>query len=165
MSTDIRYVIQMLLALKWKAANGISWTVDEQAAVERWLESKGDLSVLAACCVLASDRLKDFPGSLDVVHEAIQRKRLPAYVELFVYEALIFVETSRLRPWCRDIISFVEDTLARRQVNMENTMCLLGKLARAGVRQAFVLLQSLARDSDPEVQQNAALVLQRLGHE
>lgn len=159
MSTEDTYPIQMLLALKSKAASGISWTADEQAAIKRWLETKGDLGVLAACCVLASERLKELPRSLDVVREAIRRKRLPPYVELSVYEALIYVETGRLEAFLAEIISFVEDTVARRQSNFDNTMCLLGKLARAGVPRALGLLQSLARDSGPGIRQNAALVL------
>lgn len=100
--------------------------------------------------------------SLDVVRKAIRRKRLPQYVELSVYEALIYVEAGRLKSFFAEIVSFIEDTLARREIDLDNTICLLGTLGRAGEGRALVVLQSLARDSDHGIRDNAAMVLQGL---
>lgn len=160
MSNEQIHATQALLALKSKAAKGIAWTAEEEAKIERWLNEDGHVSVLAACCVLASERPQAWPKSLGIVREAIGRKHLPPYVELSVYEALIYVEARQLESFVDEVFLFIEESLAKRTIDLDNTISLLGKLARAGESRAVALLRSLARDNDPGIRDNVALVLQ-----
>jgi len=160
MSNEQIHATQALLALKSKAANGIAWTAEEDAKIKRWLDENGHVSVLAACCVLASERPQAYPKSLGIVREAIGRRHLPSYVELSVYEALIYVEALQLESFVDEILPFIGESLAKRTIDLDNTICLLGKLARAGESRALALLRSLAHDNDPGIRDNVALVLQ-----
>jgi hypothetical protein len=154
--SDVRKYIHELLELKTKAFNGVNWSAEEKAHIQKLLQDQGNIGVLAACCVLASQRCREFPGSLEIVCKALGREHLPSYVELSIYEALINVEVRQLEPLFVEILSFVESTISRRAINLDNTICLLGKLSYAGDRQALSLLQSLACDNDPAVRDSAA---------
>jgi hypothetical protein len=87
---------------------------------------------------------------------------LPSYVELSVYEALIYVEAERLTPFRDSLLSFIEQSLTQRTINLDNTIFLLGKLARVGELGALELLRSLENDSNTEVRDSAIRVLNGL---
>jgi hypothetical protein len=162
MANDYAYATQHLLKLKTKAWEGVSWSADERAQIDRWLGDEGNISALAACCVLASERPAGCEKALGIIQEALQRKRLPPYVELSVYEALIHVEAQSLAPLIEDLLPFIRESLSRRAVNLDNTIYLLGKLGRTGERRALELLQSLTHDDDLGIRDNASRVLQDL---
>jgi hypothetical protein len=153
---------EMFLKLKAKAAAGTPWTKEEQTAINVCLEKDGILSVLAACCVLASGHPTGYRRSLAIVGAELGRERREPYVELSIYEALTHVKPHYLVPFYEAILAFIKQSLLKREVNLDNTMFLLGKLARAGETRAIALLQSLAKDPSDEVRDNASLVLRGL---
>jgi hypothetical protein len=162
MSSDYANAAQTLLALKSKAANGVPWTDDEQAQIDGWLRKEGNVSVLAACCILASERPHADSGCLGIVRKAIKRGRLPAYVEMAIYEALIYVEARRFTLYFDELLSFIKGSIERRAINLDNTICLLGKLTRAGEGRALGLIKALAEDQNPEIRNSATLVLEAI---
>lgn len=149
----------MLLGLKAKAAHGIPWTEDERAAIEHSLGEGGITGVLAACCILSSQHPKGCSRSLGIIREAIEREHMPPYAEMSVYEALIYVEPRQLEMFSESLFSFIEQSLAKRAINLDNTIVLLGNLARAGESRALPFLQALSRDSEPGIRENASIVL------
>jgi hypothetical protein len=156
---------EMFLQLKAKAAKGTPWTESERLALGSSLMVEGDDSVLAGCCVLVSKQSEQYSQSLEVIRKAIERKSQSKFVELSIYEALIYVETKMLAP-CRDaVFAFIEESLTRRAINLDNTIFLLGRLARAGEVRAVELLRSLEYDSDMEVRASAGRVLNGLRSE
>ncbi|MCS6898084.1 MAG: hypothetical protein NZM29_08940 [Nitrospira sp.] len=161
-ANDYAHAVQELLRLKTKAWEGLPWSANEQADINQWLGGGGNASILAACCVLAAERPPGCPESLGVIREALRRNGLPSYVELSVYEALIYVEVERLTPFRDSLLSFVEKSLTRRTINLDNTIFLLGKLARVGETRALELLRSLENDSNTEVRDSAIRVLNGL---
>jgi len=150
---------QMLLRLKANAHQGMPWTREEKIALERCFGKGGVVNILAACCVLSSGRPKNCPKSLRILREAIGRRDASTYAELLIYEALIAVETRQLAPFYEATLSFIEQTLTRRTINLDNTIVLLGNLVRAGESRALALLRSLARDKNADVRENASFVL------
>jgi hypothetical protein len=161
-ANDYAHAVQELLKLKTKAWEGLPWSANEQADINHWLGSGGNTSILAGCCVLAAERPPACTKSLAVVREALRRKGLPSYVELSVYEALIYVEAERLTPFRDSLLSFIEQSLTQRTINLDNTIFLLGKLARVGELGALELLRSLENDSNTEVRDSAIRVLNGL---
>ena len=162
MSNEIMQIAEMFLELKAKAARGMTWTKDEQAVVTMCFEKEGVARVLAACCVLSSGRPKGCIRSLGIVREAIEQEHPAPFVELIIYEALTSVETSQLQAFSGAIVRFVEQSLKKRAISLDNTIFLLGKLARVGEVAALVLLRSLAGDSESGVRNAAGVVLRGL---
>lgn len=162
MSRDDAKVAEALLELKAKAAKGLPWTKDERIAVDNWLEGKGVASILAACCILVSRRPKECPKSLGIIRAEIQTKTPEPYVELAIYEALLYVEPRHFASFNDTILSFINQSLTKRSVNLDNTICLLGNIARSGGSQALALLKSLAHDGESGVRENVSLVLRGL---
>ncbi|WCJ58111.1 hypothetical protein NXS98_10280 [Fontisphaera persica] len=160
MTKDDAPVAEIFLQLKAKAAKGVPWTVDESATVRRALEKEGEIRVLAACCAVVSGRLEEHARSLHVIRKAVEQKNPSPYVELSIYEALTRLESTTLARFGDAILSFIEQSLGRRAVNLDNTIFLLGRLARIGQSKALEFLQSLAHDSNAEVRDNASRVLQ-----
>jgi hypothetical protein len=153
---------KMLLELKARAHQSMAWSKDEKVALERCFGRGGIISVLAACCVLSSGRPRNCRRSLSILRENIERGSPPPYVELLVYEALITVETNELSPFYDAIFGFIEESLTRRAVNLDNTIVLLGNLARANQPRALVILQTLTQDGKSPIRDNASFVLQKL---
>jgi hypothetical protein len=79
-----------------------------------------------------------------------------------IYEALIYVEPHQIESFRDAIFQFVTRSLAKRVVNLDNTIVLLGNLARFGDRQALSILHTLAHDDEPSIRENALLVLRGL---
>ena len=154
---------KMLLELKAKSSKGLPWNEDERGAIKLCFEKRGGIGVLAACCILSSERPKGCSTALDIVREAIEGEEPPPYVELSIYEALIYVEPDHLVPFYDAILRFIERSLMKRAVNLDNTIYLLGKLARPGDVRALALLRTLAHDSEPGIRDNASLVLRGVG--
>ena len=154
--------VQMLLALKGKEARGVRWTRDDKTAVTECFEKGGMISILAACCVLCSKRRQGRRRSLAIVRQAIERVILPPYVELSLYEGLLFVRVAELAPFLDSILFFIEQSLLRRAIDLTNTINLLSRMAQSGEARAVALLRSLAVDEDAQVRSNASLVLDRL---
>ena len=148
-----------LFQLKAKASRGIPWSAEENAFIEACLNKKNEISILAACCVLSSQRPKGHVKSLGIVREAIKGDNLPHYVEMSVYEALIYVEPQEVESFCNSLFHFIEQSIANRTVNLDNTVVLLGNLARNGKKHALLLLRSLEHDDDVGLRANAAIVL------
>lgn len=156
---DVAQLAEMLLELKTRASKGTSWTDDERAKVDLCLQSPGITRVLAACCVLSSKRPEGCRRALSVIREAIEQQHQPPYVELLIYETLTIVETRYVVSFAAEILRFIQQTLNSRTINLDNTIFLLGRLARSGEGRALVLLKSLVQDNDPEIRSNASLVL------
>lgn len=157
---DEAQVAETFLRLKVKSVQGVPWTADESATVELSLKREGDIRVLAGCCVLVSQRSEDYGDALEAVRKAIEDKNVSPYVELSIYEALIYVQVEKLAPFRDALFSFIEQSLARRTINLDNTIFLIGRLARTGDRHALGLLQSLAHDNNAEIRDNAFHILQ-----
>lgn len=153
-------IAQAFLRLKAKAIKGTPWTTDERRTVELSLEKEGDIGVLAGCCLLVSQHPQDCGEALEVVRKGMEFKDPSSYVELSIYEALIYVEVEKLAPFRNALFSFVAQSLTRRAINLDNTVFLLGRLARMGERRAVALLRSLAADSNAELRDAASRVLQ-----
>lgn len=163
MSKEYMQSPETLLKLKGKAVHEVRWTSDERAYIERCLGAQGLPSVLAACCILSSQRPKDCKRSIDIIRQAIESKPLLPYVELSVYEALTRVSPRKYKSFIHSVYSFVEQSIAKRAINLNNLVVLLGILARAGDTRALALLQSLAHDSESDIRCNASLVLKGVG--
>ncbi len=153
-------VSKRLLSLASKAAAGQQWSSEEQANVDKWLNTDGDVGILAACCVLASKRPPGCPQALRKVRLTLARAGLPVYLELCVYEALAFVETPVVMDWHEDILGFIRRSLLLRRIDLTNTIYVLGKLARMNDAEAQQILQMLAQDSDAVTSSCARLMLE-----
>lgn len=160
---------EVLLELKSKAYRGEAWTPAEEATIRLALKQRGPISILAASCILASRRLQGDSASLDttseslgIIREALQYRHLAAYVELSIYEALVQVESRQLASFYDVLLTFIQDSLLRRSINLDNTIFLLGRLARVGEPRALNLLHSLEHDNQSEIRENAGLVLSGL---
>lgn len=162
MPNDEVQLADALLRLKANAHAGTLWTNQEWATVEYCMQREGVVSICAACCILSSGQQKGYRRSLLIISEAIKRKNLPPYAQLLTYEALIAVETPLLEPFKDDLFSFIEQSIAKRPVNLDNTVALIGNLARAGDTRALAILRNLAQDKDPGIADNAARILQGL---
>jgi len=166
MTGEERRFAEMLLAIKAKASQGISWTRDEQASIDLCFEKQGEIRVLAACCVLTAMRPQGCDKSVGILRETIERERLPSpYTEASIYEALNYVEGRKLAPFHDALFLFIEQSLVRRSVSLINTIALLGKLARRGEARSLALLQSLANDDDTAVRDTALNMVQCLEHD
>jgi hypothetical protein len=152
-------VINALLALKAKAASGSAWTVADTKKIDRWINVPGEISVLAACCVVASDRLVRFPHALGIICDSLRCGCNSQYLELSIYEALIQVDVWQLKPYFDDVYRFINRTLAERRIDLDNTICLIGKFARVKDRRAMKLLKTLALDSNDKIRDGAVIVL------
>jgi len=162
MSKDDALIAEMLLRLKAKAAKGVPWTDEEQAVVEVSIENGGEIGILTACCVLVSRRENEHDRALEIVRREIALKNSSPYVELSIYEAAICIDMEKLASFRETILSFIEWSLLRRAINLDNTIFLLGRLARTGESRALALLRSFADDDDTGVRSNASFVLQGL---
>lgn len=162
MTNEEAPVAQTFLRLKAKAAKGRPWSTGERATVELSLKKEGDISVLAGCCLLVSQRSEQHGRSLEIIRKAIERGNPSLYVELSIYEALIYVEVEKLAPFLDAVFSFIEQSLTRRAVNLDNAIFLLGRLGRGGENRALVLLRSLAHDKNSQVRDSASRVLRGL---
>jgi hypothetical protein len=162
MSCDTKIYVDLFLALKAKAAKGSPWSKQEQTTVEHCLNMEGIISVLAACCVLASKCSKGWEESLCIIREAIGDKKTSPYVEQSIYEALIYLEPHHLVSFQEQLLHFIKHTLKKRAINLDNTIYVLGKMARNGNASSLGLLRSLESDVDPGVQNNVSLVLRGL---
>ena len=162
MSKDDALIAEMLLRLKAKASKGAPWTDDEQAAVELSIGKEGEIGVLTACCILVSRSDNLHNKALDIIRREIELKNSSPYVELSIYEALTCVDMKKLAAFRAAILSFSKWSLLRRAINLDNTIFLLGRLARTGESGALDLLRSLAADNDTEIKSNASFVLHGL---
>jgi hypothetical protein len=162
MSKDDALIAEMLLRLKAKASKGMPWTDDEQAAVELSIGKGGEIGVLTACCILVSKRDNEDSKALEIVRREIALKNSSPYVELSIYEAFTCIDMKKLASFRAAILSFIQWSLLRRAINLDNTIFLLGRLARTGESGALELLRSLAVDDDTEVKSNASFVLHGL---
>jgi hypothetical protein len=158
-------VEETFLRLKAKAARGAPWTSKERAAIKLSLEKEGRSSILAACCVLVTKHREVYDRALQVVQNAVGSENPAPYVELSIYEALICIEAENLAPFRDEVLSFIERSLTRRAVNLDNTIFLLGRFARLGERRAVALLRCLARDSSVGIRDTALGVVQGLEDE
>lgn len=161
---NIHLVYGELLRLKAKAAKGHAWTPAEQGDIQRWLDGENYLSVVTACCMLVSGRPKTSAKLLEILQRAIKRRRLPTHVEASIYEALVFLPTFQLVRLSDDLLSFIEESLVARTVDLTNAIHVLEKLARSDNKRALQALLSLAHDADPEIMANACAVVGRLGY-
>lgn len=162
MTKDDAPLVEMFLRLKANANKGIRWTADERAAVRESLSKGGDLSILAACCVFVSRCSEKYPGSLEVLQKAIEKTDPASYVELSIYEALIYLEIQEIARVRDPLLSFVEQSITRRAISLDNTIFLLGRLARTGEIRSLRLLKSLAHDPDDQIRGSALRVLDGL---
>jgi hypothetical protein len=152
----------VFLELKAKSAKGVSWTRGDRSTIRRTLREKGEVGALAACCVLASHRREDRSKALDILSRAMESGRPSRLVELSIYEALTCVRIHELAAFAGSIFPFVDASLSRRSVDLDNVIVLLGRLARTGSKRAMSLLHSLLRDSDAGLRDNASIVLKGL---
>ena len=159
MTEDDKFLINMFLRLKLKAVKSHVWTDDERTAVELNIKRDDEIGILAACCVLVSGYANAYRRAVEVLRRAIESKNLSHYVELSVYEAIIFVPIREFDSFRDAVLSFIEQSLSRRAVDLVNTICLLGILARAGESRALLLLQSLAHDPDAEIRNYVSVQL------
>ena len=163
MSEDNQSFVSKFLELKFKASNNVAWTQDETANLEHSLETNDMSSILAACCILVSKRPKDCDKSLNIIRNAIKTNtELTPYVELSIYEALTIISSQHLISFYQELLMFVTNSLSRRSINLDNTIFLLGRLARIDKGRALLILKSLQSDLDPLVQNSASLVLRGL---
>jgi hypothetical protein len=160
MTKENTLIAELFLRLKAKAARGLPWTSDERAAVEISIANEDELSILAACCVVVSGCWKEYPRSLVKLGEGLGKTKPSPYVELSIYEALTCLETDKLSLLDDSVFSFVEQSLAHRAINLDNTLFLLGKLTRIGKSRASDLLKALAHDKNPEIREGALRVLE-----
>jgi hypothetical protein len=160
-SEDAR-VAETLLRLKAKIFRGGRWSAKEGAMLDDWLQRGGWTSILAACCVVTSRQKRRRHTALQLMREAMQMDLLPPYVELLLYEALLSVGKVELVRMRDLVFRFVERSLVRRAVNLDNTIVVLGGLARAGESRAVSMLRALCSDQDPEIQTNARIVVNGL---
>jgi hypothetical protein len=79
-----------------------------------------------------------------------------------IYEALIYVRTDQLEVFAGALLNFVERSLSGRAIDLNNTLVLLGNLARGGNERALALLRSLTNDTDPGIGDNASHILRNL---
>lgn len=165
MSNEDAQLIKIFLEMKYKAAIGTRWTKDEKAIINHCLERHDAISILAACCVLSSQRWRKWRRSLEIVQKAIEGRSVQPYVELSIYEALVFVPIRNLASFYDAIFLFIEQSLSKRGIDLTNTIFLLGNLVRVGQGRALTILESLAVDPNPEVRENASLVLSRLNEQ
>jgi hypothetical protein len=152
----------MLLALKSKAAKSLMWTQGEESSINSCLEKEGTPRVLAACCILCSNHRRWYYQAVDVVAAALGLKEPDPYVELSVYEALIHVDLGDLASSYDKLFVFIDHSFTRRAINLDNTIYLLGRLARSGEKRALTLLHTLMHDSDVGIQNSVSLVLRGL---
>ena len=152
-------IANRLLHLKAKAAKAVPWTAQDRATVRSCFEKDDDIGVLAGCCVLVSGRTGEFPSAIEVVRRALQNKHPPPYVELSIYEALLYVEAEQLKSFVDGLLSFIGQSLSRRAINLDNTTFLLGRMARCGEARALAVLRALAQDTDTEVRESASRLL------
>src|SRR6266511_6173661 len=132
MTEEDRRLAKMLLAIKTNAYQGMPWTQDEQASIERCFEKEGEIRVLAACCVLSARRPEGCDRSLGILREKIERKVLPSpYTEESIYEALNYVRLRKLAPFYDALFLFIEQSSNKRAISLINTIALLGKLVSA----------------------------------
>jgi hypothetical protein len=157
-------IAEQFLVLRAKASRGAAWSEEDRALVDSHLNGGGVLSVLAACCVIVSGRPKGCQRALTILRSEIEKRQPDPYVELLLYEALIYLEFSTLEPFKDKLTFFIEDSLKLRRVNLVNTTCLIGYLAKHGDSRAATLLRSLSIDSDPEVRDNASALLRSLSN-
>jgi hypothetical protein len=155
-----------LLALKSKAYRGVPWTDFEQETIRKWLLEGGAPSILAACCILASRSKLEWRKSLHIVSDAMKKGEVGAYTELSIYEALTQLEIKQLQRLSNDILFYLEASLRKRPKNLDNAVCVVGRLARVGDSKALQKLRSLANHTEPEISENAREVLDTLapGH-
>ena len=159
MPTDDRQLAEKLLAIKARAVTQLPWTAADNATLRSCLERGGNLRVLAACCILVSQRPPGCPSALAIVREAVECGTFGAYVELSINEALTFVAVAQLAPFQTAIMGLIRESLRARRVDLVNTVFLVGKLARSGDRQALELLRLLADDAESGVRENATMAL------
>ena len=159
MTKEDAQIAEIFLRLKAKAANNELWTNDEIATVELAIRKEGEIAILAACCVLVSGHADLRGRAFGIFRQAIELNNPSPYVDLSIYEAATCIDIDKLVPFRNAILSFIKRSLMQRAVNLDNTVYLLGKLARTGDNQALTLLRSLARDSDSEVRDNVSCVL------
>jgi hypothetical protein len=154
-----RMVVQQLLALKSKAARGEGWQpIDFEFVTER-LKEDDSARILAACCIISSGQSPHFPDVAQIIQNAVRVTDLPPYIVLSICEALVFLEAKDYLSFSEDIVAFVSLTIKQRAINLDNALCVLGKLGMAGERRASELLKSLACDADLEIRQTAAQVI------
>ena len=154
-------LIDTFLRLKAKAAAGVAWSSEEQQMIDSALERADPIGVLAACCILASKVPSGSQQPLNTIIGSLE-SRLPGYVELSVYEALIMVDDNRLRSFANKLIPFIERTLNERAINLDNTITLIGKLARSREKSCLELLRGLTLDSETGVREIASAILKDL---
>jgi hypothetical protein len=152
-------VARRLLEIKAKATANTPWSKLDQSEIDQALQCDNPVRALAACCILASERPKNCPKSLAIIRNVMRGQALPPYVELCIYEALTHVDGCLLATHAEQILPFVENSLERRTVNIDNTVFMLGALGRSGESRSLRLLRQLARDADNGVRTNASLVL------
>jgi hypothetical protein len=162
MTKDDAHIAEMLLRLKSKAANGLAWSAEDLVNVELCFDKPGDISALAAWCVLASERHELHNRAVGVFRTAVEHLDPNPYVELLLYEAAACIEAHELNLFGDAILRFVERSVTRRTINLANTIFLLGRLARMGDERALGLLYNLSQDKDSEVQNYVAIVLKGL---
>jgi len=149
---------ETFLRLKAKVAQGHSWTPEESAGLQRSLEDHGDIGILAGCCMIVCNPSEPNHRAIEVIRPAFARDN-PRYVEMSIYEALIYAQPEALVPIRDEVFSMIERSLMQRAINLDNTIFLLGKMARMGENRALEFLRTLARDDDTEIQSSAIRVL------
>lgn len=160
-SSEVKYA-ELFLELKLKSSRNLAWTKEDQREVDLCLDGEGEVCTLAACCVVASGQIKHFDRAISIIRKAIERGPLSRYTEAMIYEALTLVEANQLLSFCEAIMAFIDSTLTRREVDLNNTVFLLGRLGRAGHSGARRVLRLLIADADPEVRDCASRILKGL---
>jgi len=151
---------EKFLDMKLKAAKQIPWTSEEFSYLEVCLKTQGPLSLLAACCAISSHVTMELDRSINIIVEAVTSRSVAPYPESCIYEALLNVEPQFLIRISGALLPFVETSLEERRIDMTNTVCLIGKMAKTGHGRAMKLLRDLAdSDSDADVRENAAHIL------
>lgn len=152
-------VIQQLLALKSKATCGERWEATDYDFVGERLKEDESSRILAASCIISSGQSRHFPYALEVIRNAVKLRKFPPYIVLSICEALVFVEAKDFLPFSKDIMAFVTSAIKQRAINLDNALCLLGKLSMAGDQEASELLATLVCDADPDIRQTAAQIM------
>ncbi len=163
MNENFSTVAKRLLTLSHRASRGAPWTPEEEREVFKLLNADGEKSVLAACCLLTNQHLKQHRMAVGVVRNAVRNLRMTSYVEECIYEALLYLEPQEAFAFSDDIVSLIESSLEKGLVSMVNPTCLLGRIAKDGSRNAVALLRKFVTHADFDVRKNAEIALAAVG--
>ena len=158
---EVRFA-EMLLGLKSKASRGCQWTQEEHHLVEAGIKAEGEVLILTACCILVSGYTSRYKMAPEILQDAIESNNPSAYVEMSIYEAVVSIGPMQCDTYRDSLIAFIERSISKRSVELTNTVCLLGMIARLGELRALSLLKSLKVDSDLQVRENVSFLLRSL---